>query len=746
MDTWDHPDAETAAAVIGYLAGFGFEEHPEVAIIQQNRRERAKSTLEWVGRWWRAIAENNGLLIAVDNLQWADSASIRLLDYVAQELADVPIMLLSAARPIYRAAHPMYLRDVLAHSLIALEPLTVMATTRVIDAVLSQVERVPDALKQLIIERAEGNPLFVQEFLGMLFDTGVFYQHTSGVWRFNIIQYDSAAAALPHGLMGVLQARLDDLSPEARQIVQIAAIVGQVFWESAVAHLTEMNPHPLLETLVLRGMIMRQDESQFAGETQYTFRHTLYRDVAYEIIPRARREAYHKEIAQWFAPRVVDKPEFYPNLAEQYEAAGQHELALATCLEAVQNRLNRALLTEALILTDRGLGLARNVPREVALPIVSQLWTLRAQTLNALGRYDEASAASQSALMLLREMPAERLPQMRVLASRMLAHSYSSLGRYGDAHEALRQAQQMLPKGDADQEARLLQSFANLSLYQGKLDESLAYLQRGVELGRGTGEYALNGTYVTLGTVLLERGNIGAALGHFERVLANNHARQYRHYVVADLRNIGWLYMCLLAYERALTVLNEAAAIAQSIGLEDYLLQAYRGACYMALGRRTEGLALIMDALRQGEKEAYSERLLFLTYIRALAWAGDMANCREQALVFIQHVRDLHPLLYARGLLWLGVASTALGEKTALAVLQDALRMEQAHGGQCLWWCYSALANATRDPEQRQEYAAHAAQAIQTIGDSLHAHPDLQYAFLHQPFIQGILTQEGETP
>jgi class 3 adenylate cyclase/tetratricopeptide (TPR) repeat protein len=736
---WDDPQAETVAAVMGYLAGFGNEEHPQVQQIKRGGQERARNVLTMVADWFKAVAESSGLLLIVDNLQWADTASVRLLEFLAHELHSTATAMIAAARPIYRSEHPLYMRGISQHTMMQLEPLSAQATATMIDSVLSQVERVPDTLKQLIIDRAEGNPLFVQEFLGMLFDNGVFYQHNTGKWRFNIIQFDTATASLPNGLIGVLQARLDDLSPEARQIIQIAAVIGQMFWSSAVAELTEINPHPVLETLVLRGMIVKQEDSVFENETQYMFRHTLYRDVAYEIIPRGRRETFHRDIARWFITRVSDKPEFYSTLAEQFEAGGQHDTALFTYLEAVQNRLNRALLTDALMLIDKGLALARNVPREVALPVVSQLWTVRGQALNALGRYEEASAASQSALMLYEEIPDNTLSHMRILAARMLAMAYTSLGRYDEAYQALTEAHEMLKPDDSLSEAAILRAFGGLCLYRGRLDESRVYLERALKHTENAGAEHINPSLTLLGMTVHDAGDMATALSHFERTLDNNYARNFRHYQAQDLRNIGLTYLTLMCYDRALATFDEAAAIQQMIGIEDNLLQAYRGLCYMLLGQRDEGFALLADAARRGDRDMYHARLLQLTYLRGLALIEDMVSCREQALSFVQQVRNRSPLLQARGLLWLGIAGHALGDPAASAVLQDALRQEKIHGGRDVWLCYEALARATDDDDKRRDYYAQAAETLRNIGKSLEKHPDLQYAFLKNDFVQGVI-------
>ncbi|MCU0513202.1 MAG: AAA family ATPase [Anaerolineae bacterium] len=739
--TWDDPEAPTAAALMSHMAGFGFDHTATLTLPMPDPRVSSSPLPEAVLNWFKATADNGGLLLMVDNLQWADTASVRLLEALARTLEKSPAVLVAAARPGYRQAHPLFLRGVEQATTLMLEPLADEATLKLLEAILGHIERVPDTLRQVILDRAEGNPLFVHEFLSMMFDNGVFFRHASGSWRFNIIQYDSTS--LPHGLVEVLQARLDDLNPDARQLILLAAIAGQVFWRGLVAELAGIDPQPLLHTLVQRGMIVRHPDSAFPEEEEYAFRHSLYRDVAYENLPRARRELLHRQVARWLVTRMAERPEFYSVLAEQFEAGGETITALYTWLEAVQNRLNRGMLTEALVLNDRGLALSRNVTRDAALPVVTQLWTLRAQALNPLGRYDEASAASQSALMLLKELPVETQRKTRVVAGQMLARALTSLGRYDEAARTLVEVNEFVNLTDRAGAAALLRASGGLAYAQGNLTASQDYFERAYALLRQSDDHSLGSTLTYLGRIAFQRGDLAAALGYLERVLDANYQRSYRHYQVLDLSLIGQVYLSLMAYDRALMTFDEALTIQATTGIENPLLRAYRALSVMYQGQIDEGLGLLVEATRQVERDQLQADTLQLKFIQGLGMAGETLRYHEQALAFTGLVRSRNPLLYGRGLLELGKALHTLDEPAATTTLEEALKYELSHGGRDVWLCCEALL-MTRPPEAtRVQLVRQAAAALHRTADGLAGRPDLHYTFLNAPRVKYLL-QEAE--
>ena len=728
-ELWQDDDAAQAAGAIGHLAGFDFEP-PE------------GQALDWVGRWFAGVAQTTPILIAVDNLQWADKQSVMLLEYLTQALSATATVLVVAGRPEYRTVHARYMHEQPNHRRIPLNRLHSEATRILVEAVLQSVQHVPHTLPDLISERAEGNPLFVQEFLSMLFEQNVIQADDQRHLKFNVVMLDAALNTLPTGLIGILQARLDDLSPEVRHIAQIAAVAGHIFWSGAIATVADTpNTQRYLNTLVLRGIIVEQPFSEFDDQLEYTFRHTLYRNVAYEMLPRRQRENYHAQIANWLVQRIAGKNKYYPLLANHFLHGGVYGAALYSYLEAVYDRIEIDHLAEALTLIDQSLAIANKVPRQEALPIVSKLWTLRGQVLVDLGRYDEASAASQSALMLLKEVPAEQLIDVRIRAQRMLGLAYLSQGRYNDAYDALTQAYNRLPYNATSQISAVLRSFGVLLLYQGRLQDSLAYQKRAFNQAQATEDNRLIvDSLAQLGLIDIELGNLSDALDCFDQTLKTNREHGYIAHEARDLRSLGVIHMVLMQPQQAFIHFSQASELHQETGQHDVLLQAYRALALLHMGRLTEGKALLLDAVTQGSSDVYVQQHLQLNYINGLVVLEDYVKCREQALAFAEQTRTTNHLLHARALRWLGLSMYKLGDLHAVATLHKALTAEETYGGADVWLCHYWIAKSSDDPrEQRQHFGA-AARYMQALLDDLAHRVELHDALQAHPIVQEIVS------
>src|SRR5690606_31535411 len=224
---WPNDDAIIAAHVMGFVANFGFTSSLHVRTLKLGSSQLKHTAFPWIARWFHAVAREKPLVIAVDNLHWLDFESLELLEYLVQELGQEAGMFIATARPEFDDIFHNFLDFYPNKSQIVLERLTESSIAALITSVLQSVDNVPDRLPQLIQERAEGNPLFVEEFLRMLFDNGVFEAVEEGNWHTNRLLYATLESTLPNSLLALLQARLDELQPGTRRVIQIAAVIGQ---------------------------------------------------------------------------------------------------------------------------------------------------------------------------------------------------------------------------------------------------------------------------------------------------------------------------------------------------------------------------------------------------------------------------------------------------------------------------------------------------------------------------------------
>lgn len=736
-ENWSHPDAEATAHVMGFLAGYGFKDSPHVRALKFGRTRKKQIAYSWVAKWFQSMAQPDGLLIVVDNLQWADTESLGLLEYLAEVLAHQPGLLIGAARPEFLEYGASYMSSIDRRVIVSLEHLDEASISQMIDAILKQVDHVPPQLTALIGERAQGNPLFVEEFFHMLLDNNIFEPAGDGRWKVNRFLFATLTSRLlPNSLLALLQARLDELPATTRRVVHVAAVMGQTFWKNVVMQIAGLETIQLeLADLEHRGIIVQAHISSFEHDEEYTFRHTLYREVAYSMLTRPNREAYHRQVAAWLSGKIKDRPDYLGMLAYHFAQGGQHRESLNAYLMAAEERIQRGLMREALQMVESGLAAAREVQREVALPRASKLWMLQGQALESLDRFEEASAASQTALMLMEETPLNELVEERVIAARTLGNAYLSLGRFDEAFQALRNAHSLLPKENIRQHAAVLRTFGTLFRYRGQLDEGLAYQQQALALAQESGDSReIAQTMAMMGMFMLEKGDFATALAYSERVLAMNQQDGNLYYQILDLGNLASIYRSLFDYETALALCEEADALEVRIHYHDPLVRINRGLSLITLGRKNEGLKLLHEVAAVSYQSVATRWRVQLALVMGLALVEDYESCQTAALRLVADTRERNPIFHGRGLLWLGVAQRELGSiQTAQTTLKEALEREIHFGGRDAWLCYDALGSVSEDSAERRYYYQQALNVIQAIATSIYNHPQLQTIILNHP-------------
>jgi tetratricopeptide (TPR) repeat protein len=197
---------------------------------------------------------------------------------------------------------------------------------RLVEALLHKTLEIPASLRELVVECAEGIPLYIEETIKMLIDQRVIVSEEE---RWHVENERLAAASVPPSLTGILQARLDGLSPMERAVLQQASVIGRTFWDDALKELAPAtdSPEQLLESLSglrRRELILRREDSVFAGAMEYTFKHDLLRKVAYESLLKKTRRVYHEQIAGWLIRQSGERvSEFAAVVATHFEQANQ---------------------------------------------------------------------------------------------------------------------------------------------------------------------------------------------------------------------------------------------------------------------------------------------------------------------------------------------------------------------------------------------------------------------------------------
>src|SRR5262245_3588242 len=273
--------------------------------------------------WVEFLAErvsSGPLLVVLEDLHWADHPLLDLMERVISDL-NGPLMVLATARPDLRDGWRTRLAEI--GTVFEVDLLSQRDSQRLLRELLG--DDLPAAVGDAVLARAEGNPFFLEELLGALIDRGILLPEGDG-WTTTSL---AEALVIPDSVHATLASRVDLLNRPEKEALQAAAVVGRVFWTSAVYELLpEIAPD--FRVLETRGFIRRLRRSSLEGEREYSIKHALTREVAYGSVPKARRAELHAGFAEWLERHGAGRDEHAPLLAHHYaEAVNPEAYSLA---------------------------------------------------------------------------------------------------------------------------------------------------------------------------------------------------------------------------------------------------------------------------------------------------------------------------------------------------------------------------------------------------------------------------------
>jgi class 3 adenylate cyclase/tetratricopeptide (TPR) repeat protein len=304
-------------------------------------------------------AQVRPLVCVFDDMHWAEETFLDLVEHIADLSRGAPLLLLCMARPELLDRRPAWGGGKLNATSVLLEPLSAEES----EQLLAELGSVDGELGERILQAAEGNPLFVEEMLALVREGGGDVQ-------------------VPATIQALLSARLDQLDPAERGVLECGSVEGRVFHRGAVQALApdETDVWQRLVSLV-RKELVRPDTPQVAGDDAFRFRHLLIRDAAYDTLPKATRADLHQRFADWLQHHGQELVELDEVLGYHLEQAWRYKAELgepdATLAEKAGRRLaaagRRALWRDddrtAAPLLERALTLIRPLRLDVNLEL-----------------------------------------------------------------------------------------------------------------------------------------------------------------------------------------------------------------------------------------------------------------------------------------------------------------------------------------------------------------------------------------
>lgn len=364
-------------------------------------------------RFVSSLAADGPVVVIIEDLHWAGD---QLVELIARTLnrSTGPVLFVATARPEFGEHHPTFGAGQEGVASIQLTPLSQDESAHLIGELLP-LHHLPEALRRSILDRAEGNPFFLEEILARLIDEAVLVKDDLG-WRTTDI---AASFSLPDSIHALLAARIDGLSKEEKLVLQEAAVVGRVFWAAPLRlRVPDVDVGTSLLGLESRGLIVARPLSTVAGESEFIFRHALVRDVAYAGLPRSRRARAHASVAEWTEQLAADRmDEFGELVAHHYWTAiagDEADLAWADApdeREPLRSSAFRSLLAAGVV-ARRRYALTRAIElhgraRDLAVGPAEELKALSALGSDHAAAYhgDDAVAFYRQALEIARTEP-----------------------------------------------------------------------------------------------------------------------------------------------------------------------------------------------------------------------------------------------------------------------------------------------------------------------------------------------------
>ncbi|HEX2134897.1 MAG TPA: adenylate/guanylate cyclase domain-containing protein [Microvirga sp.] len=643
------------------------------------------------------------VMLVIEDLHWADAASVELVRVLADSLPESPLMLLVTHRPDFDAS--ALATHTAAQTALRLAPLPSSEARALFDALFgASSTRLPDDLRGLAVERAGGNPLYLEEIVRTLVEDGVLVRDADG-WR---ATRDTVSVAVPLTLHGLLLARLDRLPESTRRTVQEASVLGAVFEAGLLARIA---PEPdaldnALDALVDAEFLEELPRTgSEAGARRFRFRHTLLRDVVYENMLLSRRTALHRrvgEILEGMTAGAQRRPEHLVALARHFELGGQPARAARFLTEAGDWARAVYANEDALGHYRRALDLLDAIPD--AEPERLRVRESVADLLGPTGRRAEA-LTGYDALLASYAASGDRLAQARLY--RKIAYLHWDAGERQKAVESCRAGLALIEAGPPHIEvAHHYEELGRIAFRNGTFAEAgrwaeraLAYVEelvgRAVPPGGGAPDpewrrqvaQVVSRANNTLGVALARQRRIADALSCVERSVSVAEDHGLLDAALRGYSNLGVLYSTLEP-ERAIDVCRKGLEVARRVGDLRYEARLYANL--------------------------------------AVAYCSFTNQCTAEGLAAAERALDLDRRLDLRD--HLAVSLTVLAQihqchgspREALRYYDEALKIASEAGeAQLLFPCYDGLAVLyldSDDEERAEEFFRKAGSVCETAG------------------------------
>jgi tetratricopeptide (TPR) repeat protein len=602
---------------LGAFVGLDFPPTPFLRAVTENPKQHAQLARTALRRFFELDATQTPLVLVLDDLQWADDDTLALVGDLAAGLGGSPVVLLAAARPEMLVRSSGWGEGANDHTRVDLRNLEPDVAEQMFRNLLSRCKDVPEDTAAAAVEMTGGNPAFLEQLVRLFLDNGTI-DASGQVWR---LDPDKAAETeLPISIEEAIEARIAALENEERELLEKAAVFGNVFWVSAVIALTRLETAPpknppgplelewgngedvrrrvsdLISILADRDYLLPldADDSSISGDIEVVFKHNLERELISRSTEARKLERYYLAAAQWLEAKLHSlRDEQLEFLAGLYERGGDRRRAARCYLQGGDRARARYSPDEARALYEKGLAMLGEADAPARMDALHNLGDVLEQT----GKTDESAHCFVSMLEL-----AWRYDNMNKAgaAYARLARGQRRLGKYDQAMDHLRRAHELFERSRDDRGiASALDDMGRVNWLRGAFSQALDFHRQALTIRRALNDRrSIALSLANIGRVHHDSGNFKAAIAQFREALDLRRDIGDLVGIVQSLCDLGGVHAEDGNHEAALELLGEARALAQEIGdklaLADVLSRT--GEVKGAMGRGGEAVKDLNDA------------------------------------------------------------------------------------------------------------------------------------------------------
>jgi predicted ATPase/class 3 adenylate cyclase len=634
-----------------------------------------------------AEAQRQPLILILEDLHWADEASLNLLYFLLESLRHAPIMILSISRQVLPGAINRIQEWAKTHlssqfHALPLQGLSPSQSAQLLFQLLT-IPDLPETLREQILQRAAGIPFYLEEILRMLIDEHII-QREKNHWR---IEPGVSASQLgvPDTLQGLIMARYDRLPEPERNLLQAASVIGKNF---SVPILSEVLSGPsrdrmqqALDVLTARDFIQPLSDS---NEGEFTFRHILMSDTIYGTILRKERSRMHGQVGavieKMFAEDLDNQIEL---LANHYLWSNNQEKAVYYLTRAGERAAARYANSQAQQHFEQALEILPKVKHTLdqALRILAGL----GDVLVLIGEYASARKNYENALAAIHSEGSGHFSIESCSLQRKIGTTFERQGEYDQAQEYLTQAQkdlELLQDAQPVEKARVLNDMGWINFRRGNLEQAESQLNQAQSMLEKTKQYdVIASIYNRLGGIYYFEDKLDQASNYVRKSLALREEIGDIVAVARSYNNLGLLSWRKGDWESALVNFMRSVQLHANLGDVEGIMEVNSNLGLLQIDRgNTEQAKKHLEAALGTAQQSgltYGIGVTYLhfshLYLSSSDWKTALEYC-GRSLAILKEIEDQDHMIEIftnMGTAWLGLGEVELARKWA----KDALRL-----------------------------------------------------------------------